>query len=345
MSMQGTRKRQQKRARKKAAGAAKSGSAGKAAQDSTPTASKRHASQPLTEVAPAVWWSTMVLVATLFVWSYWPVLLGLFDQWNRVPDYSHGILVAPLAIWFLWITRDSLAGLSKTISWAGAVLLLFAAGLRMVGALYYLEALHGWSIPIWLTGFVWMFFGWHAFKWSLPAIAFLVFMVPLPYSVEHMLSRPLQQLSANISLFILQCLQQPAISEGTTIILDSNNLEIERACSGLRIFFGIAALACAFMILFKRPMWTKLALVLAILPITLLANSIRIVSTGLLFQLGMGETAKHLSHDLAGWFMIVLAGAFFAVTLKYIDKLFPEINTIDVGAMVREQVGRQTSPL
>ncbi len=265
------------------------------------------------------------------------MLLGLVDQWNRVPDYSHGFLVLPLAACFLWITRDTFPGVEPQISWAGLLLIIVAGAIRFAGAWYYLEALQGWSIPVWITGYIWTFFGRQAIRWALPAVAFLFFMVPIPYSIENMLSRPLQLISTQMSLFVLQCLGQPAVAEGTTILLGENTLEVEQACSGMRIFFGIAALAYAFMILYKRPMWTRLMLLVAVLPIALLANSMRIVVTGLLYQMGLSETAKHISHDMAGWFMIPLAAAIFALCLLYLDKLFPPIRSMDVESLVRRQ--------
>jgi exosortase len=290
-----------------------------------------------------LWYVTAGVLALAFVWSYWPILIDLIDQWNRIPDYSHGFLVIPLAAYFLWARRDSFPGIAGSISWAGLVLILVAGGLRVAGAMYYMEVLHGWSIPFWIAGFVWMFCGWQALKWSIPAIFFLFFMVPIPYSIETLLSQPLQRISTLISLFVLQCLGQSAVSEGTTIVIGTLNLEVERACSGLRIFFGIAALAYAFMILFRRPLWTRLILLLAILPITLLANSLRIVATALLLQAGMGETVNHLSHDLAGWVMIPVAAGFFALTLLYLDKLFPEVRAIDSSDLVRRQSQLQSS--
>ena len=57
-------------------------------------------------------------------------------------------------------------------------------------------------------------------------------------------------------------------------------------------------------------------------------------------QLGMGATAEHLSHDFAGWFMIPLAAGLFALVLLYLDKLFPVVQTVEMGSLVRQQTER-----
>lgn len=319
-------------------------------QNRSKTASRTEAAgaapavQQPNEFSSLQWRILLVLVVSLFLWSYWPTLVFLVQEWYRVPDYSHGFLVVPISFYFLWIRRDHFTQGPKVICWAGVSLIVLAVAVRLLGSIYYVEALQGWSIPIWIAGVVWMFFGWQSFLWSLPGIAFLVFMVPLPYSLENMLGVPLQNISTKISLFIMQCLGQPAIAEGTTISLGANTLEVARACSGLRIFFGITALAYAFILLFQRPIWTKLMLVLAILPITLVSNSLRIVSIGMFMQLGMDETAQHLSHDLAGVIMIPMAAGLFALTLFYLDKLFPVVSSFDATTILKNRHTISRSP-
>src|SRR5688500_5451186 len=43
-------------------------------------------------------WAATAAMTAAFVWSYWPVLVELWAAWERVPDYSHGYLVAPVAL-------------------------------------------------------------------------------------------------------------------------------------------------------------------------------------------------------------------------------------------------------
>ena len=160
---------------------------------STPTASNEVASK--NDVSGLEWSVLFGSLSILFLWSYWPTLVHLIDQWSRVPDYSHGFLVVPIAIYFLWITREGFVRSQHSVHWAGLGLILVGSLVRFCGTYYYLDAFQGWSIPIWAMGLVWMFFGWPAFLWSFPAIAFLIFMVPLPYSIENMLSVPLQNVS------------------------------------------------------------------------------------------------------------------------------------------------------
>jgi exosortase len=134
-------------------------------------------------------------------------------------------------------------------------------------------------------------------------------MVPLPFRAETLISQPLQKVAANFSAFILRCIGQPAFVEDTTILIGSRVLEVEQSCSGLRIFVGIFALACGYLIAFRRELWESALLLLSAVPVALAANAVRIVVTAILFEYFTEEAAHKFSHDVAGWLMIPLAAA------------------------------------
>ncbi len=277
------------------------------------------------------------LLAGGFVWAYWPTLVRLVKVWDSQPDYSHGYFVVPLGLYFLWARRDRLPEVSKGIAWAGLILVGLSIGMRVFSAHFYMVAIDGWSILLWVAGVVWLFWGRRVFWWSLPSIAFLWFMVPLPYRVERWLSLPLQRIATKVSCWTLQLLGQPALGQGNTIHLDEHQLEVEQACSGLRIFVGIVALAFAYVIIVRRPWWEKALLLVSVVPIALVANATRIVAMGLLTQLVSTEAASHFAHDISGYVMIPFAAGLFALVLWYLGKLVQEVEQVDVSATIRRQ--------
>ena len=122
------------------------------------------------------------ILAAASVWAYWPTLAGLVGAWNREPDYSHGFFVAPVAIWFLWARRDRFPGMGGGALDVGLGLGLIAASVAVaIYAHFYLDAIDGWLILPWVGGVVLLLAGRKVFWWSLPSIAFLWFMVPLPF--------------------------------------------------------------------------------------------------------------------------------------------------------------------
>ncbi len=269
-----------------------------------------------------------LLMLAAVMWAYWSTLAEMVHQWNRQPDYSHGYLVLPIALFFLW-SRCSTLPLEQLRPSVWGILLLLAAGAaRAVAGMYYLLPLDGWTLPITVAGCVWLFYGWPCLRWSLPAIVFLYFMVPIPFRAESWFSVPLQGIATKLSTAALISLGQPAIAEGHTILLSEHTLFVEEACSGLRIFVGIFALAFAFVLFSRWSWWQKGIVLVAVLPVAIIANSIRIVVTGLLYQWVSSEAAHGFSHDVAGFVMIPLAAGLFWLLLVYLDKLFPVVEDI-----------------
>ena len=235
----------------------------------------------------------------------------MVHAWETQPDYSHGYLVIPIAMGFLWTRRSTFPLASIQPSLWGAGLLLLATVLRVFAGLYYLLPLDGWTLPLTIAGVVCLLYGRAVLWWSLPAIVFLWFMIPIPYSAERWLSVPLQSIATTLSTAFLVFLGQPAIAEGNVLLLGDHRLFVEEACSGMRIFFGIFALAFAF-VLFSRWSWWQKGLVLcAVLPVAIAANVTRIVVTGLLYQWVSTTAGQRFSHDLAGYVVIPFAALIF----------------------------------
>lgn len=276
-----------------------------------------------------------VLLLVAFAWAYAPTLSRLVGDWSREPDYSHGFLVAPLAAFFLWARRDRFPRTASRLAWAGLSLIAVSGLMRFFGARFYIDAIDAWSIIPWVAGSVWLFWGWRALVWAAPAIAFLWFMIPLPFRAENLLSYPLQGAATEMSCWILQSLGQPALAEGHTILLGDVQLEVASACSGLRVFMGTVALAFACTIMVRRAWWEKVLILVSTIPVALAANSLRIVLTAFLGQHVSGEAAGQLVHDLAGWVMIPLAAALFGLILWYLGRLFRSVEPVDIRLVMR----------
>jgi exosortase len=286
------------------------------------------------------------MASAAFVWTYWPTFLKLVNAWSVEPDYSHGYFIVPLSLYFLWFRRDSMPK-PRYPGWGGLTLILAALAMHLFGSRYYLESLNGWSMILWLAGATWLLGGRALFRWSLPSVAFLVFMVPLPYRVESMFRLPLQRLATESSCWLLQSLGLPALAEGNVIAIADLRLEVAQACSGLRIFVSIMALASAYSIVARRPWQTKLLVFAGALPIAVLANATRVTLIGVLNHLASASAAERLTHDMAGLFVIVLAAALMACLVWYLSRLFIEVRPLTGSELLhawdRPQSGQRAS--
>jgi len=308
-----------------------SGQAAESDRGQSPRAGRKPGRGELILAVPAI-------LAT-FLWAYWPALVKVVAAWEQQPDYSHGYFVVPLALYFCWARRDRFPSRAVgQIVWPGLLVILLSIAIRIAGARYYVDAIDAWSMVVWVAGVVWLLGGWRVFLWASPSIGFLLFMIPLPWSAERWLSLPLQRIATRLSTWVFQVLGQPAIAEGNTIWLGDYQLEVEQACSGLRIFVGVFALACAYGILVRRVWWERGLLLLSALPIALVANATRIVVTGLLSRWVSGDAAHKFTHDISGWVMIPYAALLFALVLAYLGRLTREVESLKAGEVLHDPV-------
>jgi exosortase len=271
------------------------------------------------------------LTAAVTFWSYWPTLVQMADKWWRDPQYSHGFLVPVFALVVLGSRRSERAQVSFQPSWQGVPILLAAAGLHLIGGYYYLKWLDGLSLLPCLAGLVWLLGGRDAWRWAWPAVAFLVFMLPLPFRVEVGLAQPLQGLATVASTYALQTLGLPALSEGNIILIEDHQIGVSAACSGLGMLVTFFALATAFSFVIERPWLDKLVLIISAVPIALVANVVRITLTAVLYQSVGSRAAKAVFHDLAGWFMMPIALALLVLELKLLKHLLLPPESMAMG--------------
>jgi exosortase len=247
-----------------------------------------------------------VALGAFTLWAFWPSLHQMAVQWIKDPQYTHGYLVPVFSAYLLWARRGQLAGARLSPSWLGLLPLLAASVLRFEASRNY-DYLDGLAFILTIAGFALLVGGRAALVWAWPAVAFLLFMVPLPYSVEHAVAHPLQGLATACSTYIMQTIGLPALSEGNVIVLGNGRIEVEQACSGLSMLLIFFALSTAMAILVRRPLLDRLVILASAAPIAILANVFRITATGLAQEWFGAEAAHKIFHDWAGWMMMPLA--------------------------------------
>jgi exosortase len=286
-------------------------------------------------IRSAGWLAALAAIAGTLAFVYFPLLRYCFDKWLQ-PDYAHGLLVPVFSVYLAWMWRDRApARIKWPEPWglaflAGGVLVFVAAGLTNVAQ----EWIKGFSLVLDLCGAALLLGGWKALRWLWPSLAFLLFMFPLPYRVEHTLGWQLQKVAALASEFVLQTIGYPTYREGVVLHVQDHTLEVEKACSGLSMLLSFVAISVGMVLVVKRP-WLDRVLVLAsAVPIAVFCNVVRIVVTGILYNEAGRELGDRVFHDLAGWLMLVMALVGLWLELRLIDWLMPE----DLGKASREDV-------
>ncbi len=204
----------------------------------------------------------------------------------------------------------------------GAAVAVAAVGVQIVGAYLSVPWLEEISLLPCLFGVCLLLWGWNAVRWAWPVIAFLLFMIPLPFQAERALAQPLQRVATAGSTFCLEALGFRATSEGNIIwVNDETRIGVAEACGGLSMLLAFFALSAAFALVLRRPALDKVLLVVSAVPIALFANVVRITLTGVLHETTGSQAAHVFFHDLAGWFMMLLALGVLWLEVRVLSRL------------------------
>jgi len=270
------------------------------------------------------WLPLAAALGTICLWAYWPTLTTLWQRWSSDPQYSHGYLVPAFAAVMLWLRAAQRNAIKWRPNWLGVPILALAFGLRFVADHIYFDWLDAFSLLVCLAGLFALLGGVPALRWSWAAIAFLLFMIPLPYTVEMSLAYPLRTVATHASNYALQTIGLPAVAQQHTIIFNDVRLGVAEACSGLSMLVIFIALSTAFAIVVDRPWLDRLVIVLSAVPVALLANITRITVTGLMHAWVGREIADLVFHDLAGWLMMPFALIVLWLEMWLLRRLFLE---------------------
>jgi exosortase D (VPLPA-CTERM-specific) len=150
-------------------------------------------------------------------------------------------------------------------------------------------------------------------------LLFLFLMLPLPGFIYRNLTFPLQILSSKWAVSFLHLWGIMAYREGNIIDLGFTQFQVVEACNGLRFILPLFTLGVLFAFWRARPLWSRLVLIAATIPIAICANVIRIGGTGVLAKYWGPEVAEGFFHGFSGWAVFMLSFALFFVLSKVLS--------------------------
>jgi exosortase len=256
----------------------------------------------------ACWWKFGVLLL-LLMWLYASILFHLTEQWWHDPNFSHGFFVPVFSLFVLWRERSRFACLRPQPTMWGLPILIIAICTLLAGILGAELFLSRVSLLLLMAGLLIFFRGWRYFGVTLFPWAFLVFMIPIPIIVFNHIAFPLQILASKIAAAVLPLFGVPVLREGNVINIPALSLEVAEACSGIRSLLSLMTLAIIYGYLRQTGAFIRMVLGLASIPIAVVANSFRIVGTGVLVQYWDANKGEGFFHSFSGWLIFTMSFA------------------------------------
>jgi exosortase len=249
---------------------------------------------------PIGWFSLLLLIC------YAPVLQRLALQWYQDQDMGHGFFVPVVAGYIAWQRKDELFAKTAAPNWWGLLVVAYGAFQLLIATLGAELFLARTAFIISLAGMVLLLGGSRGLRILAFPLFLLCFMVPIPSIIYNQLTFPMQLFASRVAEETLAFLGIPVLREGNVLELASQRLNVVEACGGIRSLLSLSFLSLVYAYFFDKKVWMRLVLLVATLPIAIIANAGRVTLTGLVSEYDP-ELASGIFHYASGWVIFMVA--------------------------------------
>jgi exosortase B len=273
--------------------------------------------------------------------AYIPTFVHLVQGPWQTEQEGHGPLIIAASVWLVWASRGQLAKAeivpAPVFGWV--VLLVGLAMLFMARTqdLISVEVLS--ELPV-IAGCVLMLAGWKVLRILAFPIGFLFFTIPAPGWMVDGATVPLKVLISDGVTRFLYAAGYPIAQNGVVIMIGPYQLLMQDACAGMNSIFALSAIGMFYVYAFRwKSKLRSLILLAAVIPITIVANFLRVLALVLIAYYGGVDLVDGMLHDLTGIALFV-----FAMALLFIfDGLLGLVGAI--GRAVRSRHLHQSKPM
>jgi len=250
--------------------------------------SAEHAIEAMKRHRSVVLFAALLSAAGLLIYAV--PLAGLFRAAYRDETFSYIVFIPPVSLYLIYEDRKRICTAECGSLLPGIVLvslgplLFLVAGTVSIGSSLPVErfALHALSAVLFLCGVFGLIAGTGGLRAACFPLLFLFFTIPIPEGILKPIVRFLQTGSAEAAYWMIRAVGVPVFRDGFIFTLPGLTVEVAEQCSGIRSGISLFLVGILSGRIFLKSGWRRLALVAAVVPITIAKNGLRIVTLSLL---------------------------------------------------------------
>lgn len=269
-----------------------------------------------------LFWLKVALPAGLVAALYSFVLPDLAIEWWTQEASSYGILIPPIALYLVWISRKTTLAVPAQTDGRGIWLIAGACLLFLLGQLAAEFFLARISFVLLLAGFTWTFWGLPRLRTMAFPLVLLMTMVPLPALVYNTVAAPLQLEASALATDISQALGVSIYRDGNVIHLATTSLGVAEACSGLNSLSSLVVGSLLLGYLAQASFIGRILLTILSVPLAIAVNVLRVAGTAVLADY-QPKYAMGFYHLFSGWLVFVMGFGLLWLLGKLAFRLIP----------------------
>jgi len=276
-------------------------------------------------------WIKLAVLGVLVILFEFNEIVQLKNGWLSDASWSHGFILPFFSLYLLYDRREEIFSLKRKTAWLGLVVVIAAI---LIKAYVLLVVRNVWlaqlTIPLLIFGLVIFLCGWKLAYTTAVPVFYIALAMPWPDRLYRMVSIPLQELAAKIAAGILQlCGVQIEVTNSAIKVVSTSGtvypLQVAEACSGMRSLMAFVALGVAMAYLWDRPLWQRLVVIFAGIPVAIACNLIRVISTCSMYVWDRPELGHGIMHSLMGVALLIPAMILFFGIIKLMDAMYEEV--------------------
>ena len=191
---------------------------------------------------------------------------------------------------------------------SGGIVFLLALTFYVVGRSQQLYLFEVGSFVLMLAAILLIKLGFTAIKVMSFPLFFMLFMIPLPGTLVIMLTMPMKMAVSYVTEHVLYWAGYPIARNGVILQIGQYQLLIANACAGLQTLLALEALGLLYLnIVPHRSVFRSVVLAILIIPVSFVANVIRVISL-ILITFYFGDAAgQGFLHRFSGMVLFLSA--------------------------------------
>ncbi len=266
----------------------------------------------------------LVLLGGGFLLLFVPTYHELANTIWATDEQGHGPIILAVSAWLLFSLRNQIAAISPHPSvLPGWLLLVVGLLLYAFGSSQQIIMFQTASQILILGALLVLFIGWAGLRAAWFPLFFLVFMIPWPEALVAAVTSPLKIAVSAVASSMLYEAGYPVGRSGVLMTVGPYQLLVADACAGLNSMFTLEALGMLYMKLMNYTNVARnLSLVVLLIPISFMANIIRVIILILVTYYFGDEAGQGFVHGFAGMVLFLSALLLMLVTDKFLGLFF-----------------------
>lgn len=238
-----------------------------------------------------------------------PTMLFVAQESWSTEQGAHGPIVLATGLWLVARQLDAARAVARPGSNAVTALILVPSLLvyafsRITG----IVELEGFAVYGAVIAAIYSIGGSPVLKLLWFPLVYLAFVFPPPDTMVAMVTQPLKIWISEAAIDLLYALGYPIAGSGVTIQIGQYQLLVAAACAGLNSLISLSAIGLFYVYIRHNANWRYAALLmLAIVPVAVLANFLRVIILVLTTYYAGEAVAQGFVHNFAGLTMFIIS--------------------------------------